>query len=562
MASDVVDTPTQFCNWSIHIDDNFLYSPINSQPSSPTSEGSDQFDIEDESTWREWDAQDGRDLTSTITEGLEANAFTNHQAEDVPLAIDQIVNTMSGSIKDARIEAIGFAIMTRNFDALTQLLLKRDFEPEALCSISPFHLAAKFLDGSKACCRVMDELLFRLQDEASIGVNYTDKLGLTVLDTLFMSILRSHSSVPPAVLGSIFSAPGLNFEGADVDICGRWDADSPCIRQLHATGATAIPHEWKHMFCHTSAQAVCHCLTLMFTLPWSPGINRTSGLFQRRCQSCGSDLKIGPLHAFVVVCFHLASAGRHGETLFGMLACLVRLLTLRADPLLSAQISLPALLGLGETAECQHQSFTPVELASAVPNTMINAWTPEVKLGWEAIKEVLNHCARGGRIMNSDATTIFPNLSATPSHVGYNYKEYIERRPELNSNGEVCQHQIHHREYSEKRVYVKCGDKRLGIIGAAIQVELLNYRRLEVGDSWLSSEFDIQDVVDGLRAGDDSILMRLVKNRGEEALKEFSTCGFFLGVHDCARREEACATYFSNLDDWKRTTFLVPYQDY
>ena len=560
MATGVIDTPSQLCNWLIHIDNSVEYDPIDSRPTSPASEDGNQFDIEDESTWREWDAQDGQDLTSTITEGLQANAFTNHQAEDMPLSTEQIVNKFSGSIQDAKVEAIGFAIMTRNSHALSDLLVKRDFNQEALRSISPFHLAAKFLDGSKACCRVILLLCLHLDGETSIGVNYTDNLGLTILDTLFMSILRSHSSVSPTALGSFSCAPGLGFEGVDVDVCGRWDADSPCVRQLHATGATDIPHEWKHMFCHTSAQAVCHCLTTMFI--WAPHINTASGLFQRRCQSCGSDLKLGPLHAFVVVCFHLASAGRQGETLFGMLACLVCLLTWRADPLLPAQISLPAILGLGETGECQHQYFNAAELASAVPVTIVNAWTPEVKLGWEAITEVLNHCARQAQT-KSNTTNVSSNMSETPGGFRYNYEEYSGRVRDSGStgNGEPCQHEIHQEERDIKMALVMCGDKSLGIIWAAIQVELLTYRRLEVGGSWLSSEFDVQDVVEGLRASNDSVLMRLVENRGEGAVKEFSTCGFFLKA-DCmcrpAMREEACATYFSNLDDWKRSTFLLP----
>lgn len=550
VATGVTDPPTQLCNWSIHIDyDSVDYEPIESQPSSPASNNGDQFDVEDESTWREWNDQHGRDLTSTITQGLQANAFTTHQAEDLPIAMDQIVNTLSGSMKDATVEAIGFAIMARNVDALERLLrrgpfgMREDINREALRTISPFHLAAKFLDGSKACCGVMWVLVSTLQDEISIGVNYTDELGMTVLDTLFMSILRSHSSVSPLILGTNFSASDLQFEGVDVDICGRWDADSPLVRQLHANGETTIPHEWKHVFCHTSAQAVCHCLTAIFMELWTPKINTPSGLFQKRCQSCGLELKLGPLHSFVVVCFHLARGCRPGETLFGMLACLVCLLTLGADPSLSVEVSLPAILGLGETEECQHQPLNAAELASSVPSAVVNAWTHEVKLGWEAIKEVLNHCVEEGQTRTFNTT---------------DDSESNERSNDLKSDSESCPHEVHTWVGQEEVKYVKCGDERLGTLWAAIQVELLTYRRLQVGDSWLSSMFDMQGVIEGLRARDESTVMRLLANWGEHSFQSFSVCGLFSNVEHpgCARREEACATYFANLDDWKRTTFI------
>lgn len=558
MATGVIDPPTQLCNWSIHVNyEDVKYESIDSQPSSPASSNGDQFDVEDESTWREWNDQPGRDLTSTIIQGLQANAFTTHQAEDVPIAMDQIINTVSGSMNDAKIEAMGFAIMTRNVDALEDLLDRGNFNQEALLAISPFHLAAKFLDGSKACCGVMWQLVSTLFDEASIGINYTDDSGMTVLDTLFMSILRSHSSVSLPNLGTKSFTSGSNLEGVDVDICGRWDADSPCVRALHAAGETTIPKEWKHIFCHTSAQAVCHCLTAIFMELWAPNINALSGLFQTRCRSCGLELKLGPLHSFVVVCFHLARSCRPGETLFGMLACLVCLLTLRADPSLSAEISLPAILGLGETEECQHQTLNAAELASAVPSAVVNAWTPEVKSGWEAIKEVLNHCVGRARTESLSATDLTFNRSTSTS-VEHYYDESGAGDYGSANDDESCPHTIHLMEVDSSKQLVKCGDQHLGIIWAAIQVEMLTYRRLQVGDPWLSPMFDMQDVVEGLRANNGSLLLRLVKNRGEDAFQKFSHCGLFREADyaGSAMREQACATYFANLDDWKRTTFI------
>lgn len=557
-ATDASDAPTQLCNWSIHYWNGIRYEFTVSQSNRPTEHGGDQ-DIEDESTWRKWDRPD-RDLTTTMTEGLQANHFTTYQAEDLPLALDCITDTLAKSPKDAMVEAIGFAIMTRNLDVLIGHLDPEisTFDPDALRRLSPFHLAAKFLDGSKACCGVMNELVQRLDGENSIGVNYTDEFGMTVLDTLFISILRSHTSATTLGIEGNLSASGPLIEGGDVDICGRWDADSPCVRHLHATGNTTIPQEWKHMFCHTSAQAVCHCISAIFMSPWAPNINTASGLFQRRCRSCGLDLKLGSLHAFVLVCFHLANSGRPGETLFGVLACLVSLLTLKADPTSSKEISIPAVFGLEETDECQHRALNAAELASAVPDGIVGSWTCEVQLGWESVKEVLNHRVARAQASNVDAENGPCDYSNTPKDAPHGYDDYAEE------DDDSCWHVIHYYEDDLEHEIVQCGDKRLGTIWAAIQVELLTYRRLGEDDSWLSSMFQMRDVVERLRARDDSILRRLVENRGQKAFRPFSHCGIFkdAGHPGCVRTEEACASYFANLDDWERTTFIAARGDF
>lgn len=112
---------------------------------------------------------------------------------------------------------------------MIEILETEDFNQESLRSISPFHTATKFLDSSKAYYTVIWELLIHLNYKLSIGINNTDNIGLTILDIFFMTILRSHSLVSPSVLRSTFTESCLTFEGADIDICGRWDADSPCI---------------------------------------------------------------------------------------------------------------------------------------------------------------------------------------------------------------------------------------------------------------------------------------------------------------------------------------------
>ncbi|KAJ4420993.1 hypothetical protein N0V82_004035 [Gnomoniopsis sp. IMI 355080] len=559
----VIDPPTQLCNWSIHLPSFPRYEAINSPPRSPTDEDGDLFDVEDEATWRGWDGlEEDRDLPSTITKSLQDNSFSRVQPEDLPFEANRVVDIVSGPPNYASVvEAFGFAIMSRNVETLEDIEEKHDELPSSLRSISPFHLAAKFLDGSRACCGVMNNLLYSLSGDNSIGVNYTDSSGLTVMDTLFVSVLRSHSSVTPLMIGGNIATSASFFRGADVDICGRWDADSPSIRHLHAIGKTAIPHEWKHMFCHTSVQAVCHSLTAIFMPGWRPNINTPSGLFLRRCHCCGLELRLGPLHALVVVAFFLANSGLPGETLFGMIACMVCLLTLKAESSPTAEISVPALLDLDENSECQHSLMNAAELASAVPYEIVHTWTPEVQLGWEAITELLDHCAQREESLEIAATgDSSDRFGGTLSHEAEAHWDNDVSDGDPDSEADDACHHIIHQQYNEIGEAVACGDKRLGTIWAAIQVELLNYRRLEEGDPWPSSLFKVGDVVEELRSKDDRTTGngRLMDNFGEGAVQAFSRCGLiYRAKHPgCVRREEACITHFANLEDWKRTTFI------
>lgn len=166
-----------------------------------------------------------------------------------------------------------------------------------------------------------------------------------------------------------------HFAGDDVDICGRWDADSTCVRVLLANGNLTIPFDWKHMFCHTSIQAICHCIGTLFGPHWAPDINTPSGLFLKGCSSekCNRMLRLMPLHTLVMTTVCLPTKESEGETLFGVLACLLRLLGNGANPLLKADISVMGLLGIEEDVhECSHTDLNPLELAEKIPEEVIS----------------------------------------------------------------------------------------------------------------------------------------------------------------------------------------------
>src|ERR1700722_1156823 len=95
---------------------------------------------------------------------------------------------------------------------------------------------------------------------------------------------------------------------------------------------------WKHKFCHTSAQTICHCISLITMSPFR--LNTPSGIFLRHCSECGLKMQLQPLHTLVMTAFQLASCGCPDEDLFGILACLLHILSnTKVDPLERADVS-------------------------------------------------------------------------------------------------------------------------------------------------------------------------------------------------------------------------------
>lgn len=97
-------------------------------------------------------------------------------------------------------------------------------------------------------------------------------------------------------------------------------------------------------------------------------------------------------------------------------------------------------------------------------------------------------------------------------------------------------------------------NKSLSTLWAAVQTELLTYRRLAEGDPWISSNFDMKSVLDSLEKKEEFSIGLVSKGM----MNPFCRCGLICGSDDpaCLRVEEASAYYFSNLEDYSRTTFL------
>ncbi|KAL8281624.1 hypothetical protein RB600_005179 [Gaeumannomyces tritici] len=527
--------PTMLCRWSIHYKPGVDEDEIDWSPDPTAAADSHAQDLDDESTWRLWTGE-SQSLPDVIQEGITSGSFTQ-ATTSLPVSPAIVSEALSKSPSQLRVEAIALGIICGNLESCHDLLEYRNRESrKLLAEIHPFHLAATNLRGAKGCCGIMRDLTMMLQDDLSVGMLYRNGNGHTILDTLMVTILRSHTSARPALVCSSFDRPE-RFPGEGIDICGRFDLDSPCTRRLFASGQIAVPMSWKHVFCHTSAQAICHTIIAIFSAPWGPKINTPSGIFIRTCSHCHDQLVPTPLHTLVVVAYLLATQGSPGETLFGAIAVLSCMLALGADPLeesdLSHQLILSRSATRSTTEQCEHAPATPLRLAHALHRSSAGPWTPETRLGWDIFVKVLAEGEKARGPISSPMSTCC----------------HFDDFPRLIDNH-------------------FCGSSQLGQLWAAVQAELVTYRRLDEDQPWLSPHFDLQLLqTDSTAALDASGLPLIAKGM----LKECTPCGWVVSKwatnYNLPRTlafltpsaQDICSYYFMNMDSWKRTDFCEPW---
>ena len=530
------------------------YEPIISPPHSPPA----HIDLDDEESWPAWPASNlGNNITQELSNGLERNTFSNVRPSELPIATDQIVRALKQSPQEIHQEALGFSIMSRNIGLMLDLLQKMNESGHHISGIYPLHLAIAYLDGSKVCCNLLDVLAIKIP----LRQYHMNDLGHTILDQVMIAILKSHTSCTPTVADSFFKNQ-KRFEGAEVDVCGRWDADSPCVRELLAKGDSSIPFGWKHMFCHTSVQAICHAIATVYRSKYGPDINTPSGLFTRRCSNCGLKLQLLPLHTLVMVGFYLSESGCEGETLFGILACLLCLLSYGVDPRLKADISLQSLWGQQDSDRCSHGDIDPTELIEKIVTSYTHTWSDEIATGWNVIVYVLRQSRAewNGEPLKSTGTPnpvndldVYSDEEQNSDNEVNDLVDYSDE--ELNSDSEE-ETDIRLPAYCPSDDY-RCsffGRRRsLATLSAAVTTELLTYRRLTVADSWLFQNFDMTSLNRGLNQ-EDKVAVPLVEKK---MMNQYCECGIFSVVMPgFTTTEDACAFYFSNMEDWNRTTFI------
>ncbi|KAF6241916.1 hypothetical protein HO173_000628 [Letharia columbiana] len=351
---------SSLCRWSIHYDPYGL--PISSPPRSPPRFPTENLNFNDEKSWPTWPGFcDSKQFTGKLSDNLESNGFSNLSLDGLPIAVDLKARATRGSPKELLKEALGFSIMSRNVNLVIGLL-EEIGENVDITGLYSLHLAIRYLDGSKTCCNVLDAL-----DHPRALKIMSMTWAIHVVDVIFKEDKR--------------------FEGEDVDICGRWNADSDCVRTLLANGPSGIPFQWKHM----------------------------------------------------------------------------------------------ALPGNEDVDECSHEEMDPVELAMKVPASLSSMWSRELSTGWQVLTIVLRHSQAEWKARPSRRRSI-----SNEREDENEFSTFNEYREDQTSAGEEASREPHlpYCPDSPDHENFFGGNKVLAPLQAAVQTELLTYRRLEEGDEW------------------------------------------------------------------------------
>ncbi|KAF5975150.1 hypothetical protein FCOIX_7877 [Fusarium coicis] len=532
-ATNISVPPTQLCKWTIHISyDAYVWVDSTETATSPNSQPPAD-------PWLS-------SFVDSLHQSMVSDDFTATPKTDLPLAHDLITRSLEENPAALKLDAWKLAIMAGNIELLSQLSKWGREVPKGIEALYPFHLAATFLNGGKQCCLVITRLGQILPPDFAFFNNIDDH-GHTILDALVLAVLRSHTSIEPGDESYRLNPPN-RFPGEENDICGRWDAETPSVRELFRQGYARIPTRWKHPFCHTAAQAVCHSIVAIFASPASPNINTQSGLFVRRCTECGLELKLGPLHTIVVAAFYLSQSGMPGETLFGALAIMVCLIVLGVDVSIKANISVEEILKSSDAGQCRHTQISPLDLMKAVPENVIETWSESCRVGWGCLTGVLALAVsqpdkeQSGRCHRSSS----PWRDEWPGTPTSSFSE---------SSDDASHWNTFQGRYHNDWLELPCNGPRIGLLWASIQTELLTYRRVRDGDSWISENFCMKALKTWLEDDDIELSMPLVQN---QMFKEHTRCGWFGEAEEflCPIAEEVCTEHFMNMDIYSRTSYL------
>ncbi|KAK5101483.1 hypothetical protein LTR24_000539 [Lithohypha guttulata] len=354
---------------------------------------------EDDPPGNDWSQQNlSQPIEERLVGALLSNSFSDVTEAQLPVPVSKVAKAAQRSPSDLLLESLGFAIMGRSVELVRSCLKKARKQTIDVGTIHPLHIATSYLDGGRTCCLIIAELCAFLRFKGRYRDCITNEHGHTVLDNIFLSVLRSHSNAPLSVVeGSL--GERARYAGSEVDICGRWSADSHCYRILLASGERTIPPTWKHKFCHTSIQAVCHTISILLrALPTST--IKQSGLFRHTCPnpSCGRRMQLGALHALVVVAMFLATYGCADEDLFGIIACYLCMTRAGVDPLEEACLSAPQILGFQTDDICIHAEMTPSELATQLREKLSSiTFGNAVTTGWNCLVTIMRMAESAGR---------------------------------------------------------------------------------------------------------------------------------------------------------------------
>ncbi|KAF2648402.1 hypothetical protein K491DRAFT_763107 [Lophiostoma macrostomum CBS 122681] len=547
--------PSSLCRWSIHVEEEYQW--VDQQESTDLRGVFSDIRPQDDLA---------EPLQQKLQQGLESNSFSTVPISQLPVDLSLVGRAARKSPDQMWEESFGFAIMSGNYELVeTMMQAERDSLRRRLQNIRPAHLAAAYLNGGKSCCLIIRKLCLNAQHYEREASDRDDN-GRTVLDILMLRILRSHSTTQLDIISDGLRRVQIPV-GEEVDVCGRWDPETPSYRELIGGGMGKVPKSWKHRFCHTSIQAICHSIGYVSQLRFQT--LQTSGLFASRCFHCGLLLEVSPLTALVFTTWHLLKESMDSEDLFGMVYCLFQLLLSLGEYVvfLRSPVCTRWFDDDMDRENCNHEELSPWEVAMRLNVKARQVGSPEACKGWEAFLLILGQVEEQHRWVSE----------ACPP-VGYEKQhEEILRAYENDSDDDIdentvdvtdiAQYSLHREVFFDGDMAFPVGCEEhggfrafgrnlcLGHIWAACQVELLTYRRQKEGDPWTSQHLTIDTILECLRTGDPEVLPYV----GKRMLETYCACGCYQGWFDVGTpREYACCSYFSNLDDWHRTSF-IPY---
>jgi hypothetical protein len=530
--------PPEFCRYAIHIIDEVDAEGFDEDLDDPTHNGE---------PWPPCDQE--RPVEQRLADALANNDFSTVTPEELPPGIALAGKAAAKTPTDLIGESLTFAIMAQNVDLVEDLLRRAKQNEMDFTKTYLLHVATGHLNGGTTCCMTLDFILERAPKVAQMYVNED---GQTVLDNLILTILKSHARSPIEKLDASLVREA-RFAGTGLDICGRWDADSHCYRSLLQAGKTEIPPSWKHKFCHSSVQAILHCIESLYVhgLP----LPTSSGIFVKHCASCGQKLQLGPLHALTLATFRLALDCCEEEDLFGMSALLVCLLSCRLKSYTTAHISITQLLTPGADDGCNHEDITPFQLAERLSEVQVRL-SEETTIGWKVYCQILRAAddmkRRPWFLSGDDDASEAEGSDSPASDAEYDERFYYDEQQLRKGNdantdpcGDACDDLPLCFEYSAG----------LGHVWAAFQAEILTHRKQDSDQPWVSDLFDMKLLLQCLESG--SAISQPILQR--DLLKAYCRCGLFkTGFGRFNTRTRITRKYFGNLDIWERSTFIGP----
>jgi hypothetical protein len=308
-------------------------------------------------------------------------------------------------------------------------------------------------------------------------------------------------------------------------------------------------------------------------------IEDPSGLFITQCFVCGLKMELGPLHLVVMVALQLSIAGRPEEDLFGILATTLCLLVNGANSSQRIHISFSLYREVSNESFCDHEPRTAAEFCWDVINSISDRISPALLAGWRLLHWVLEHSAMewlNGEIPESrwscpevpdpEVEDEFEDaaLESVQAHVRAQIPCSIQHTFEKEANGDKWYDALMFSMPNHRLRFLALPDNFFGSNGdlsclwAAVQTELLTYRRLQEQDPWVSPRFDMSSLLQSLQAGN-GVNIRLVS---ENMMRDHCKCGRFIDAINPMTpvTDDVCEFEFSNLNDSKRTNYIHGYR--